>query len=267
MTSSCTESSYPEYSQAILHEMYDRHFWYRGRRRFVLAALCSQLKNLGRLDAPLDVADLGGGNGNWLAFLAQTGRLPLRRQVLADLSPEALSYAESLLGPEVEKCQIDLTRPLPWESEFDIVFLLDVLEHFRNDQTLLSHVRTSLRPGGLCVITVPALPQFWSWNDRLAGHFRRYRLQDLKHCLVQAEFRPLLLRYFCFFLTPVYLLARTVLKPKNPEDPFVQVERFHRVPSFWLNNLLSFLFACETPLGIYLPFPWGSSALAIAIRL
>ena len=34
-----TRSRYPDRGHAFLREMHQRHFWYRGRRRFALAAL------------------------------------------------------------------------------------------------------------------------------------------------------------------------------------------------------------------------------------
>jgi hypothetical protein len=37
----------------------------------------------------------------------------------------------------------------------------------------------------------------------------------------------------------------------------------HRVPNPVVNEALGLIFACETPLGHYLPFPWGSSVLAV----
>jgi hypothetical protein len=41
------------------------------------------------------------------------------------------------------------------------------------------------------------------------------------------------------------------------------VEKTHRVPAAPVNALLSLAFCCETPLGHLLPFPWGTSILAV----
>ncbi len=261
---SITEASkYPETGHDLLAAMHERHFWYRGRRRFVLAALRRALARQAKLQEPLDVADLGGGNGNWLAYLSGYGKLNLRRKLLADSSIRALEHAAQIVGPEVERVQIDLTQPLPWRQAFDVVFALDVIEHFADDESLLEQCRTALRPGGLCVITVPAIPKFWSWNDAAAGHFRRYRLRDLRNLAAGCGMKPLMARYFCFLLSPLYLVARAALRPGSSEKIALSQERLHRVPPPLVNGLLSLIFHCETPLGVAVPFPWGTSAIGI----
>jgi hypothetical protein len=42
-----------------------------------------------------------------------------------------------------------------------------------------------------------------------------------------------------------------------------QLRRTHRVPFGLLNRLLRMVFASETPLGYWLPFPWGTSVLGV----
>lgn len=250
----------------MLGAMHRQHFWYRGRRRFVLLALRRVLAKLGRLGQPLDVADLGGGNGNWLAWLLRTGGLPLGRAVLADISPQALADAQAIVPQQVETKQVDLCGPLPWHEAFDVVFLLDVIEHFRDDAALLERVRGALRPGGLAVITTPAFMGLWSWNDEADGHFRRYRLGDFRALAERTGLRPVLLRYFGWTLLPLYVAARWLLRPRSAAEVAARAQRLHRVPAAWVNGLLTAAFCAETPLGVHLPLPWGTSALGVLRR-
>jgi SAM-dependent methyltransferase len=74
---------------------------------------------------------------------------------------------------------LSFTRDRP-ESCFDIVLLLDVLEHVPNDRAFLaSIVGGLLAPGGVLLASVPAYPSLFARHDVDLGHHRRYRPDDL----------------------------------------------------------------------------------------
>lgn len=54
------DEEYDEAGFEILCDMQERHFWYRGRHRFLLAAVNRYLPKSGQ---PLSAIDLGGGAG------------------------------------------------------------------------------------------------------------------------------------------------------------------------------------------------------------
>jgi hypothetical protein len=74
-----------------------------------------------------------------------------------------------------------------------------------------------------------------------------------------------LARYFMFFLSPLLLISRM----KRPPPDLSNEERrrllndTHRVPPKIINEGLALTFAAETPLGLWLPFPWGTSILGV----
>jgi len=152
---------------------------------------------------------------------------------------------------------------LNWRSRWDVVFLLDVLEHLPFDVEALAQVRNSMRPGGILFITVPALKIFWSWNDELSGHLRRYSRSQLESIAIQAGFEPLVTRYFMFFLSPLLFLSRLNRPSRNKNELLAASEKAHRIPAEPLNLILSEIFKAETPLGMALPFPWGTSVLGV----
>ncbi len=93
---------YEEYEETgfeTLCQMQERHFWYRGRHRFLLASVNRYLPDRGR---QFSAIDLGGGVGGWVSYLAKhrpDGFSPL---ALADSSILALTQAASvvpLFGP------------------------------------------------------------------------------------------------------------------------------------------------------------------------
>ena len=114
-------------------------------------------------------------------------------------------------------------------------------------------------------MATPAFKQFWSYNDDLAHHLRRYTRSDFKAIAEQTGLKLLDPRYFMFLLSPLYLLSR--MKPGfdklSQEEKRKVVEAQHQVPAAPLNAALAAVFSAETPIGHSLPFPWGTSVLGI----
>ncbi len=250
----------------VLRDMQQRHFWYKGRHRFLLHAVRSVVRSFSRdRRDSLNALDLGGGCGGWLAYLL--GREPhLFSQVaLADSSLRALEYARGVVGANVKRYQIDVLR-LPWTAQWDAVFLLDVLEHIPQDVDVLMQIHKALRPGGYLFVTTPAFNAFWSYNDDLAHHVRRYVRRDFVQLAAAAGLQLIRTRYFMFFLSPLLLLSR-LRRPKIASMTSEQIQahllKTHRVPARPINSVLHFIFGLETPLGCWLPFPWGTSILGV----
>ena len=128
----------------MLRDMQSRHFWYRGRHRFLLHNVRQALL---RGTSRPSAIDLGGGCGGWINYLQRQAPDLFGELALADSSLRALEDAELVVGPEVRRYQIDLLRP-GWEERWDVAFLLDVLEHIPEDVEVLKQIHRALRPGG-----------------------------------------------------------------------------------------------------------------------
>jgi len=258
------EDEYDSRGFTLLRRMQEHHFWYRGRHRFLLHAVRRHLRRPEAPRPPLQLVDLGGGVGGWLTYLHHCGRLNASELALADSSEAALLAA--VLPSGASRYQIDLLD-LRWSRRWNVAFLLDVLEHIPDHEAALHQIAEALAPGGLLFVTVPALRRFWTWNDETARHQRRYSRADFAELAPAAGLRLLEARYFMFFLSPL-LLASRLCGPRptgqmTEDEKWALVERTHRVPAAPMNTLLGAVFACETPLGHLVPFPWGTSLLAV----
>jgi SAM-dependent methyltransferase len=256
---------YDSHLFGLLAEMQRMHFWYSGRHRFLLAALRDLLKD-GKLDpGMMSAIDLGAGCGGWVAYLKERDVLRFGELAVADSSEKALDIAGKVLGHGVERFQADLFD-MGWNERWDIVFLLDVLEHIPDHLEALQRVRSCLKPGGLLFITAPALMGFWSSNDTMAGHLRRYSRADLRALSKESGLETVMTRYFMFLLSPFLILSR-LSAPGNEElsreETWERLVRTHRIPPGPVNTLLKCLFSLETPLGLRIPFPWGTSVLGV----
>lgn len=253
-----------EYDKAgfkTLLDMQHRHFWYLGRHRFLLAAVDRFLPKTGNRN---DVIDLGGGVGGWVQYLTQHRSDGLGQIALADSSLEALKLAGSVLPPRAQRYQIDLMQ-LHMREQWDAAFLLDVMEHLPDDLQALRQAHDALKPGGYLFVTTPAFPQLWSYNDEIAHHLRRYRRVDFVRLANESGLTLCDSRYFMFFLSPAYWLSRIKLSfatmSSAQKNEFILKQ--HQVPVPLINNVLTSIFAAETPLGHHVRFPWGTSILAV----
>ncbi|MEQ8791559.1 MAG: class I SAM-dependent methyltransferase [Pirellulaceae bacterium] len=258
------EDEYDSSGFDALLDMQSRHFWYRGRHRFLLHALRREMRrndNAARGSA----VDLGGGCGGWVRYLVDEAPDLFAECALADSSRRALDKARDVVGERVRRYQVDLLD-VQWTDRWDVAFLLDVLEHIPDDVGAMRQVAQLLRPGGVALVATPALQCFWSYNDDLAHHVRRYSRRDYARLAKQCGLSLQWSRYFMFFLSPLLVgsrLFRPDIERMSPEEIRQHLESTHRVPGPLANHLLSAVFSAETPLGHAVPFPWGASVLAV----
>ncbi len=91
----------------------------------------------------------------------------------------------------------------------DTIVLINVLEHIEDDDLTLAEIFRVLRPGGHLLLFVPALPFLFSKLDAAIGHYRRYRLADLRRQVKAAGFEITASRYFDILGVLPWLLINT----------------------------------------------------------
>lgn len=191
-------------------EMYDNmyltdsyHWWFRGKREIVLGLAEPVLSTAGKIKS----IDFGCGCGMMLRELARYGEV-----AGADFSPLALEYCKEKNGDVGGLYQIDLSVPVePWET-YDFGVALDILEHIEDDLLAAQNLYHFIRPGGTCIITVPACQWLWSAHDKNCMHKRRYHKAMLRELLVKAGFQVEYISYYNTLLFPPAALVRLISK-------------------------------------------------------
>ncbi len=122
------------------------------------------------------VLDVGAGDG-WFAH-----ELAADVPATAEIVCWDVNYrSEDLATPPGERVTRTVHRPA---GPFDLVLLLDVLEHVADDETFFAEqVVPVLAPRGVAVVSVPAHPRLYSDHDRMLEHHRRYQPADLEAML------------------------------------------------------------------------------------
>lgn len=145
-----------------------RHPWETARLKALRGIIASSCFD------GMKVLDIGCGD----AFVA--------RGLFTGIARRSITAVDTNLTREwierLSRCTDGITfrRTLPDPSPFDMVLLLDVMEHVDNDRRFLRGiVDRHLGARGAVMITVPAFQSLFSAHDRALGHYRRYRLQEL----------------------------------------------------------------------------------------
>ena len=161
-----------------------RHWWFRARRR-ILRSLLEEARLWGRGLLDLDV---GSGPGRMLEFLREGFRV-----IGIDRDRDALRFA---VRQTVRLLQADaLVLPVR-NGTVDVVSAFDLLEHLEDDLGALREFNRALRPGGHCIVTVPAFRLLWSEHDEVSHHRRRYRASELRLRFTAAGFEVIRCSYF-----------------------------------------------------------------------
>lgn len=250
MTGSPPPAVMPESHLRQLDAIDQRYWWHRVRWRAVRRAI-RRASPGARFACYFDVGSGGGGLPGLLTRDFQFDEIHL-----FDAHPARPS---KIAHPRVRQHFVDLellnadALPAP-----DLVTCLDVLEHLRHPDRLLSALRRRTDGRGcLLVVTVPAMPALWSYWDELAGHHRRYTAASLRGLLEAAGWRATECRYF-FHAAAVPLWLRRKAAQRGTE----QLE-FPQLPG-WVNGALERAFWFEYLAAERLRLPFGSSLIAIA---
>ena len=172
---------------------------------------------------PEDVAcacDVGCGTGNLLAALEGRG---IKLSGI-DTSRESLDIATAKLG--LGAAHLENMDVFDLNEKFDLVFLMDVLEHIEDDAAMLKYLSEKvLRKNGYLIVTVPAHRFLYSGFDSSVGHFRRYNKKAITALLEKNGFKPLVCWGYGSIL--FYIVANLALffekkSPGRADDDFAK---------------------------------------------
>jgi SAM-dependent methyltransferase len=235
---------------AEYYEIEDKHWWFVGRRHVLLAILDKYLPSC----KSRRILDVGCGTGTMLGYLTRYGQVQG-----IDADEEAVRFC---MERGVTNVQQVTSASLPFaDGAFDLITMLDVLEHIEDDAGTLRELYRILRPGGVILISVPAYPFLWGPQDEISNHKRRYVAPELRARLVEAGFRIQRLSYFNTFLFPAIAGIR-LIRPYRPGSPDLKSD-FTMTKPGPANRLLSRIFALEAPIVRMTNLPFGVSIVAL----
>ena len=232
-----------DYAQEY-RELYQNHWWWRSRERAIQREIELDPP---RSDAP-KILDVGCGDGLLFPVLGKYGDV-------YGVEPDPATLAEN--SPHRDKIHLGFfDKSFQSEDRFDLIVMLDVLEHIEDADAALAKAVDLLTENGRLIITVPAFRSLWTSHDDLNHHFTRYTKDSFRDLAGRSGFRIGAMRYLFHWTYPAKLMIR--LKEKFvatvPQSP--------KVPVAWMNRLLLGVTTLEQWTISRFGMPFGSSLLA-----
>jgi len=227
------------------------HWWFVARRR-ILESVIAKLA----YPPAARILEIGCGTGGNLAMLSRFGSL------------SAIEYDENArsIAANLDICPVEfggLPEPIPFgHVKFDLVCMLDVLEHIENDEGALLRAGQLLCPSGRMLVTVPAYSWLWSAHDDMHHHYRRYTAKMLRQRALNANLSVEKLGYYNTLLFPLIATARILGKfsgRRSGSDA--------EMPGPMTNHMLLKIFSLERHIVPRFMFPFGTSILAVLTKV
>lgn len=223
------------------------HWWFVARRRIVAGLVAAFAPK-----RPLRLLEVGAGTGSNLAMLQTFGTVDA---IEPDEGARAIAAARS--GIAVGGGYLPGGVDLP-DATYDVVLLLDVLEHVEDDLGALQLLRRKMAPGGRLILTVPAAPWMWSGHDVAHHHHRRYTRATLEAVVRRAGLTPRHVTHYNTLLYPLVAAARVVgrLTGRTGGDD--------AMPAPPANRVLTAVFGAERWWTAKVRMPFGVSLAMVA---
>ncbi|WP_156256379.1 class I SAM-dependent methyltransferase [Sandarakinorhabdus oryzae] len=224
------------------------HWWYVARR----AVLASLIAREVPLPASPRILEIGCGTGHNLDMLGRFGTVDA-----LELDDAARALASERLGRPVLPARLPELPPLP-AAPYDLIALLDVLEHVEDDRGALNAIAGQLAPGGSLLVTVPQHQWMWTGHDVANHHFRRYSKASLRAVFEGSGLQLRLLDSFNSLLFPLAVADRLASRLTGREG------KDDAEPPGPVNALFKRIFSLEAGLVGRVPMPPGLSLVALA---
>jgi len=121
----------------------------------------------------------------------------------------------------------------------DVVFLLDVLEHIKDDKAFLDdlHKNRFITNETQIYISVPAFKSLYVSRDKWLGHYRRYTIKQLRNKLIECGYVVINEQYF--FTCLLFPRMLSVLKEKIHKPDY---DKIIGIGGYRKNQVFEFVF-------------------------
>ena len=208
---------------------------------------------LRRLDLPqfASILDIGCGDALFFDILQHFG------------TPYGIEPNKNLLSDHSKWRQniwpVPFDRDFDTEQRFDLILMLDVLEHIDDDVDAIQRAVHLLKPGGIVLLTVPALMSLWTDHDEINQHKKRYTQKSLQKAIQTAGIHCERCRYyFVWAALPKWIIHWKERFMGAPEKSLQT-----HIPNAFINRTLIWISRWDHQLFHHLPMPFGASLIAI----
>mgnify|MGYP001501047358 CR=1 FL=1 len=220
---------------------FSNHWWFQARKNIIYSVLKKFSKK------KIKILDFGAGSGVNLDMLSKFGEVNIY---------EPNKIAKKYLKKEYNKKNFKILNTFK-NKKFDLIILADVLEHIKNDKSIINNLSKTLNQKGHILITVPAYNFLFSKKDIILKHYRRYSKGKITE--VFKDFKVKKLTFFNFYLFLPLSIIIIIMKFLNINF----IDNVEKVPKRLLNTILFKIFVSEIKLLNFINLPFGLSILGL----
>ncbi|MBP9854008.1 MAG: glycosyltransferase [Candidatus Omnitrophica bacterium] len=224
------------------------HWWFQSKNALVTNLL--KKEGAGRMK----ILDAGCGTGMNLTYLEQFGSC-----YGCDAVQTALQFCRKNNLKNLVRCHLG---QMPFRlNTFDMITVLDVLEHVDFPSKVLIEMKSLLTKDGKMLITVPAFKSLWSSHDEALSHYRRYSRNEFSRLLLDAGLDiEKMGYYFCspFIFAALIRFFRRIL----PQSKRIKSDTV-KAPPVFINNILNWILGQELKMIDRFPLPFGTTLYAV----
>lgn len=239
-----------------IHELQKNGWWFGNARNNLVGSL---LEKYIPEYSDKKALDVGCSEGAFLDYLSDK---KINVQAI-DIDENAIEFCrERGYGDKVKYGSL---LDIPYENEtFDIVFLLDIVEHVKDDHKAVEEVSRVLKPAGTAVIIVPAYQWLWSRNDIAYHHHRRYNVNSIKKLVKSKDLGITFISFFNTILFPVFVIFTMFSKFSGRKQDSTVLKPVPGIFNFLLTKVMQFERWLIIKTGTRMPF--GSSIILIVSK-
>ncbi len=234
------------YKQIFARE--EKDWWFLGRQKIVMGIVDQLYPN--RRD--LKILDVGCGGGGLLDRLSNYGKA-----VGVDVNRGVVNFnkkkGRNVFWGDANKLEFN-------SGSFDLVTLLEVLEHLDNDLCALQEASRVLKKRGKLLVTIPAYSFLWGSHDLAASHKRRYSKKEIEFKVCKAGLKIIKVSYLNTFLFPVVFGMRYLKRFRRAKTLETDFQDYPTI----INRFLGLLFGFEWFFIKRINLPFGVSILIVA---
>lgn len=177
-------------------EIEEKHPWFVARSNLFLSLMPTNKNS--------SILDFGCGAGSFLRKLNYAGYTDLSGVEVSETKPASTS-----------DCFV-ITKSIQ-KRKYDVILMMDVLEHIEDDSAALVRIKSHLKPGGKLLLSVPAYQLLWSDHDTMNMHYRRYNRTSLKRVIKEAKLKTEFITNWNSMFLPIIAVSRLISRRANKE--------------------------------------------------
>lgn len=244
----------------IMAELELNHWWYKHLHNLIEECLYEEAM---KLKSSLSIFDVGCGTGGLIFRMMDK---PFVKKIIGtDPHPLARKYAKK---KGIKVIDFSVENLLEIKEKYDVVLCIDVLYHKDvNTVIAIKSLFNLLKPGGMVVINVAAMPSLRRNHSERVMEGRRFTIKQIRYLIESEGFKINKIFYWNSFLTPfIWIISQWQKLFPNSLIFNSKDKSSLKATNFILGGVLTKILSFENSAKNIISLPFGSSLFLSAYK-